>query len=322
MPKEIIAVLGATASGKSALALSLAARHGGEIVSCDSMQIYKGMDIGTAKPTKEEMRAVPHHMIDIASPDDDFSAGDYAAAASDAIDGIIARGRLPVVCGGTFLYLDALTEVSSYSEAVKDEALRASLAEYAKDHGASALHRELEKVDPVSAEAIHENNVKRVIRAIEIYRTTGKPKSVWDAESKEAEPPYRARRIIIEYRERSILYDRIDRRVDAMMASGLEAEVKALYERGALSPEKIASQAIGYKEFIDYFEGYATLGETVDRIKQSSRNYAKRQLTWLKRYKDALVVFGDESGSARASEDIAAEAEELLFDAKGECKNA
>ena len=313
MQKEFIAILGPTASGKSSLALRLASCRGGEIVSCDSMQIYRGMDIGTAKPTPEEMSAVPHHMIDIVDPDEPFSAGDFAERAGREIDGIIERGRLPIVCGGTFLYLDSLTEVSSLSEASKDEKLRAALEKFAAENGASALHEKLERIDPESASAIHENNVKRVIRAIEIYETTGKTKSEWDRLSKETAPPYKARRIVISYHDRELLYRRIDERVDRMMESGLLEEAKRLFDAGYLAPDRIASQAIGYKEFTDCFEGMGTVEEAVDKIKQSSRNYAKRQLTWLKRYKDAMIVWGDTpDGDARSSDDMLKDAEKLL----------
>ena len=313
MKKEFAAVLGATASGKSALAMYLAERHGGEIVSCDSMQIYRGMDIGTAKPTAEETSRVPHHLIDILSPDEDFSAGDFAVLAGEAIDGILSRGRLPIVCGGTFLYLDSLTEVSSLSDSSKDEKLRAELERFAAENGAAALHGRLEKIDPESAAAIHENNVKRVVRAIEIYETTGKPKSEWDRLSKESEPPYKAHRVAILYHDRELLYRRIDERVDRMMEQGLPEEAKTLYEKGFLGSKTIASQAIGYKEFIDYFEGSGTVLEAVEKIKQSSRNYAKRQLTWLRRYGDLLIVWGDtDNGEARNLEEIGRDAEAAL----------
>lgn len=309
--KKILAIVGATASGKSSLALSLAAHHNGEIVSCDSMQIYRGMDIGTAKPTESEMKAVPHHLIDVADPGADFSAGDYAELAAKAVDGIISRGALPVFCGGTFLYLDALTEISSLSDSSKDEELRRSLAEFAKENGAHALHEKLRTIDPDAANAIHENNVKRVIRAIEIYETTGKTKTEWDARSKESASPYDVTRLLIDYRDRSVLYGRIDERVDKMIDDGLEAEAKRLFDAGYLSPDRTASGAIGYKEFIPYFKGEATLGEVIEEIKRSTRNYAKRQMTWLRRYKDALTVYGD----GRSAKEIYDDAESLLCSA-------
>ena len=276
MKKEFAAVLGATASGKSALAMYLAERHGGEIVSCDSMQIYRGMDIGTAKPTAEETSRVPHHLIDILSPDEDFSAGDFAVLAGEAIDGILSRGRLPIVCGGTFLYLDSLTEVSSLSDSSKDEKLRAELERFAAENGAAALHGRLEKIDPESAAAIHENNVKRVVRAIEIYETTGKPKSEWDRLSKESEPPYKAHRVAILYHDRELLYRRIDERVDRMMEEGLLEEVRGLLPYRDLP----ALNTVGYRELFGFMDKMYDLQEAVRLIKRNTRHYAKKQLTW------------------------------------------
>ena len=308
----LIIISGPTATGKSALGVRLAKEIGGEIISADSMQVYRHMDIGTAKISVEEMDGVPHHMIDIADPTDDFSAGDYAEAAGKIINDIVFRGKHPIMCGGTFMYLDTLTAVSSLSEATKDEALRRELGEYAEKNGAASLHKMLEEIDPEAAEAIHENNIKRVIRAIEIYRTTGKTKSEWDALSKEKEAPFRADRIIIDYNDREILYDRINRRVDIMMEQGLEKEARTLFDKGLLSDRYCASQAIGYKEFIPYFNGETTLESVIDEIKQSSRNYAKRQLTWLRRYKDAIVLTADEGGKVRSVSSLADEALEKL----------
>ena len=313
MNNTFVAVLGATASGKSALALELAVSFNGEIVSCDSMQVYRKMNIGTAKPTEAERLAVPHHMIDIVDPDEEFSAGDYSSLAGEAIEDIICRGKLPIVCGGTFLYLDSLTEVASYSESSKDSALREFYSEYARTNGAAALHTKLEAVDPESASAIHENNIKRVIRALEIYETTGKPKSYWDKKSKESSPRFECIRLAILYHDRDLLYRRIDARVDRMVEEGLLEEAESLYDSGCLAPDKIASQAIGYKEFIGYFEGAVTLKEAVESIKQSTRNYAKRQLTWLRRYKDLCVVWGDtEDGRKRGVPEMLCDAKELL----------
>lgn len=307
MQTEFTAVIGATASGKSALAVELAKRCDGEIVSCDSMQIYKRMNIGTAKPTESEMCGIPHHMIDIVEPWEEFSAGDYAYLAGKAITDITSRKKVPIMCGGTFLYLDAMTTVSSLSESSKDETLRAELEEYARCNGTGALHEMLRKIDPHSADSIHPNNVKRVIRAIEIFRTSGKTKTEWDLQSKYAEPPFKAKKIMIDYKDRGILYDRINSRVDLMMEQGLEEEVFSLYEKGFFAESSCASQAIGYKEFIPYFKGDITIGEVVETIKQSSRNYAKRQLTWLKRYKDAIVLYADSDGSIRNAASLADE---------------
>ncbi|MBQ7715244.1 MAG: tRNA (adenosine(37)-N6)-dimethylallyltransferase MiaA [Clostridia bacterium] len=315
MKKRFTAIVGATASGKSSLALQLAKKYSGEIVSCDSMQIYKYMDVGTAKPSPEELAAVPHHLIDFVPPDGEYSAGDYAADAAAAIDGVISRGNLPIVCGGTFLYLDSLTEVSSLSESSKDEDLRKRLEKYASENGNGALHEMLEGIDPESAAAIHENNVKRVIRAIEIYETTGKTKSEWDRLSKENESRYSALRIAVSFHKRELLYRRIDERVDLMMENGLFEEARRLYEAGYLAPDMIASQAIGYKEFIDCFEGKGSLEDAVGRIKQSSRNYAKRQLTWLKRYKDLHTIWRDtEEGVLKSADEVFADTEKILSD--------
>ena len=313
MKKEFIAVTGATASGKTALSVEIARRLDGEVISCDSMQIYKGMDVGTAKPTTEEQRGIPHHMIDILSPDADFSAGDYSTMAGSIISDIISRKKVPVMCGGTFLYLDSMTTVSALSDSEKDEKLREELKKYALENGNAALHKMLSEIDPEAAKSIHENNVKRVIRAIEIYRATGKTKTFWDKKSKESEPPFQAHIIVIDYNDREILYDRINRRVDIMMENGLEKEARGLYDKGLLDEKYSASQAIGYKEFIPYFKGEKSLTEVVSEIKQSSRNYAKRQLTWLKRYTDAARLTADNGdGGVKTTAELADEALEKL----------
>lgn len=295
MPKEFIAVVGATASGKSAVAMSLAQKLDGEIVSFDSMQIYREMDIGTAKPTKADRTLVRHHLIDIVSPDEDFSAGDFCIAAKKAIDDITARGKYPILCGGTFLYLDSLTSSYTENDSGRDDALREELAKFATVKGNAALHKMLREIDPAAADNIHENNVKRVIRAIEIFKTSGRTKTEWDTLSKETPTPYDAHIGAIGYRDRTVLYDRIDKRVDGMMSEGLAEEAEKLFKAGFFEKGKCAAQAIGYKEFAPYFAKEATLRETCDMIKQSTRNYAKRQLTWLKRYKDAVTVFPDEN---------------------------
>lgn len=233
----LVAVVGCTAGGKTALALELARRHGGEIVSCDSMQIYRGMDIGTAKPDEAERAGIPHWLLDVADPTDPrgYSCADYVRDARAAVADILARGKLPILCGGTGLYLDAFLRGGTFEVTDTDPALRASLAAYAAQNGAEALHRELEAVDPESAAAIHPNNVKRVIRALEIYRTTGRRKSDLDRASRTEDCPYRALVIGLRYSDRRILWDRIDRRVDAMMAAGLPDETRRLRRRGYLT---------------------------------------------------------------------------------------
>ena len=273
-------IVGPTASGKSALALAIAEEIGGEIVSCDSMQIYKRMNIGTAKPTKEELARVPHHMIDIAEPWENFSCADYARLADEAISDIISRGKTPIVCGGTGLYLDALLRGGLPEAADSDEEYRAELCAFLEREGAEKLHAMLAEVDPESAEAIHMNNTKRVIRALEIYHTSGRKKSELDKENNKIDGKYRPLAVGLFYPDRSVLYDRIDQRVDIMIKEGLLDEVKALEAEGVFKRSKTASAAIGYKELLGYLHGEAGLEESVEFLKMATRRYAKRQCTW------------------------------------------
>ncbi len=277
---KIYAIVGPTASGKSALALEIAQRFGGEIVSCDSMQIYRRMDIGTAKPTKEEQALVPHHMIDVVEPTESFSCADYVAAADKAIRDIHARGKLPIICGGTGLYLDALLRENDFTPSITDDALRAELLEFARVYGAEALHAELERIDPESAAATHPNNVKRVARAIEIYRLSGVTKTEIDRQSRLGGNRFDARAVGLVYSDRDALYARIDKRVDIMLEEGLEAETRSLLAEGVFESNATAAQAIGYKELLGYIEGTESLEEATERLKQATRRYAKRQLTW------------------------------------------
>lgn len=277
---KVIAIVGPTAVGKTALAIELARELDGEIISCDSMQIYKEMNIGTAKPTKEELCAVKHHLIDIKEPYEEFSCADYAVLAKEAIDDIISRGKTPIFCGGTGLYLDSVLEIESFSSGVKDQEYRESLELLAREQGAEVLHKMLCEVDPKSAEAIHMNNVKRVIRALEIFKCTGITKSEWDERSKSDKKPYDSTVFFLTCRDREILYSRIEKRVDIMLEMGLESEARGLYDKGYLREGLTAGGAIGYKEFIPYFKGEATFEECVERLKISTRQYAKRQLTW------------------------------------------
>lgn len=246
------------------------------------MQIYRGMDIGTAKPTKAEMEDIPHHMIDIAEPSENFSAADYATLAKDAANDILSRGKLPIFCGGTGLYLDSVLTANKYAETETDPKIRAELQEEAEKIGKDAIWEKLKSIDPESAAAIHPNNVKRVIRAIEIYMTSGKTKTEWDNASRLQPSPFDSVIIALD-RSREDLYRRIDQRVVFMLENGLENEVRSLISSGRLPPNSTAAQAIGYKEFIDYFNGKATLSEVSELIKQSTRRYAKRQITWFKR---------------------------------------
>ena len=277
---KILAVVGPTASGKSALALALAKKLNGEIISCDSMQIYRQMNIGTAKPTDKEMSEVRHHLIDVVEPELCFSAADYVELAASAIDDCVSRGKLPIICGGTGLYLDTLLRGEDPSPNTVDEGVRASLLEYAEREGADALWQELLRIDPESAEAIHKNNVKRVARAIEVYRVSGVTKTELDRRSREAPSRYDACVIGLRYADRQVLYDRINLRVDQMIAEGLAEETETLLHRGVFEKNNTAAQAIGYKEIIPYVRGRMSLDEAADTLKMSTRRYAKRQMTW------------------------------------------
>jgi tRNA dimethylallyltransferase len=276
---RLLAVVGSTASGKSAVAVELAKRLGGEIVSCDSMQVYRGMNVGTAKPTAEEMGGIAHHLIDVADADENFNCADYVALAQKAIEDIHARGKLPILCGGTGLYLDSLLR-GGFEETQSDSALRQRLFDYAAEHGNHALHKRLREVDPESADVIHENNVKRVVRALEIYESTGMTKTEADRRTREIESPYDATVIGLNYPEREILYGRIDRRVDEMLANGLLEETRGLYEAGVFVQNATAAQAIGYKELLGVLEGTDTLEYATETLKRATRHYAKRQITW------------------------------------------
>lgn len=281
---RILCVVGSTASGKTSLAVELAKQFDGEIVSCDSMQIYRGMNIGTATPDEAERQGIPHHLMDFVDPTDPggYSCADYVRDARAAVSGILARGKLPVLCGGTGLYLDAFLRGGSFEVTDSDPNLRAELCALAEREGVEVLHAMLRELDPETAEAVHPNNVKRVARAIEICRTTGRKKSDLDRESREPESPYDATVIGLHYDHRQILYDRIDRRVDVMMEQGLLEETRRLREMGVFAVCRTAAQAIGYKELFPYLDGEATLEACVETLKLATHHYAKRQVTWFK----------------------------------------
>ena len=280
MKSKILAIAGPTASGKTALSIEMAKRYNGEIVSCDSMQIYKFMNIGTAKPTKEEMDGIPHYMIDEISPDESFSVVQYVERARGYIDDILSRGKLPVLVGGTGLYLDSVINNTKFSDGESDEDYRNELYALAEKEGNGAVHKLLQEIDKESAEKIHENNLRRVIRALEIYKTTGKTMTQVNLESVQ-EPLYDSLIIGLDV-ERQMLYERINRRVDIMISDGLLDEVREIMKMG-INKDTTAMQAIGYKELVSYFEGHCTLDEAIEKIKQESRRYAKRQMTWLRR---------------------------------------
>lgn len=308
MNDKIIAVAGPTASGKSALALELCKRLDGELISLDSMQIYRGLDIGTAKPTKAEQAEVCHHMIDICDPTENFSAAEFAERAHKVIADVQSRGKKAVLCGGTGLYLDTVLGRLDFGEIESDEKLRGELIAFAEKNGADALHERLREIDPQAAEKIHPNNVRRVARAIEIYELTGKTKTEHDREAI-SDSPYESLIIGLDYDDREVLYNRINRRVDAIIEAGLEGEVRSLVSRGLLSAESTAGQAIGYKEMLGYIAGDCSLGDAVEKIKLGTRRYAKRQLTWLRRNPSINWLYPDRLGDFRS---LVCEAEKII----------
>lgn len=298
-----LAITGPTASGKTALSIGLARELGCEIISCDSMQIYKGMDIGTAKATAAERESVPHHLIDFLSPTENYSVESYRASAIECAREITDRGMLPLFVGGTGLYIDSVSRGLAQDAPESDPEYREKiLSKIKNDDDVTALWERLREVDPESAEKIHKNNVKRVIRALEIYDKTGRPKSLLDKESKEKRGEVFVGMITIDFLDRELLYKRVDTRVDIMMSEGLLDEVRSLYEAGLIS-SGTASAAIGYKELIDYLEGRCSLEEAVDNLKLASRRYAKRQLTWFRHEKDARVIYADRLGGGLKSAD-------------------
>lgn len=288
MAEKILVVTGPTATGKTALSVELAKKLGGEIVSADSMQIYRGMDIGTAKVTKAEMQNIPHHMIDIADPSEDYSVSRYVEEADAAVRGILSRGRLPIVAGGTNLYIDSLIAGLDFAEKAEDAALRESLNKQYDDIGGEAMLEHLRGFDPERAAKLHPADKRRIVRAVEIYILTGETITRHDEETKKRPKRYDAVKIALTFADRAVLYDRINARVDKMVSDGLFDEVKGLLDSG-LSPACTSMQAIGYKEPAAYFRGEMSKDEAIELIKLSSRRYAKRQLTWLRR--DTTVLW-------------------------------
>ena len=305
---KILAVVGSTASGKTALSIALAKKLGGEIISCDSMQVYRRMDVGTAKPTVEEMDGVVHHLLDFIEPDEPFSCAEYVTLAKEKAEEIHARGRFPILCGGTGLYLDSFLRGGGFEETETDPALRESLFAFAAEHGNHALHERLRAVDPESADAIHENNVKRVVRALEIFESTGVTKTETDRRSRTIESPYDACVIGLRYGSRELLYQRIDKRVDLMLETGLLEETERLMEEGVFERNSTAAQAIGYKELLGYLRGEQSLDEAVESLKRATRRYAKRQITWFSAEEGVCPIRMDEGGRMRHREEILADA--------------
>ena len=283
---RVVAVGGPTASGKTALSVALARAFDGEIINADSMQIYKNLDVGTAKPSAEERQGIPHYLLDFLSPETPYSVADFTAAADPLIRDITARGRLPLVVGGTGLYITSLLSGMAFAPEKTDPAIRARLQARADTEGGAALYAELQRVDPDYAAQVHPNNLPRVIRALELFEATGRRMSDQRREARPAEAPYHALCLCLTCRDRAVLYSRIDRRVDEMVENGVLDEARQVYDHR--DAYRTAAQAIGYKEFFPYFEGTAPLDACTEKLKQASRNYAKRQLTWF-RHMDGVV---------------------------------
>lgn len=293
MPPKILVIVGPTASGKTRMAVELAQRHNGEVISADSMQIYRTMDIGTAKPTKEEMGGVPHHMIDVADPEEDFSVARYVEMAARCMDDVLARGKLPIVAGGTGLYIDSLLSGRTFAPFSPDSALRGELERELAEKGGQAMLEALAQVDPEAAQRLHPNDHKRIIRALEVYRSTGKTITQHNRETQAIPPRYDALTIGLAFQDRQAMWRRIDQRVDEMVAAGLEDEVRRLLTSG-ISPKCTAMQAIGYKEFTQALSGEMTWQKAADVVKLRSRQYAKRQLTWFGRNPNTRWVRWDD----------------------------
>ena len=289
---RVVAVGGPTASGKTALSVALARAFDGEIINADSMQIYKNLDVGTAKPSAEERQGIPHYLLDFLPPETPYSVADFTAAADPLIRDITARGRLPLVVGGTGLYITSLLSGMAFAPEKTDPAIRARLQARADTEGGAVLYAELQRIDPDYAAQVHPNNLPRVIRALELFEATGRRMSDQRREARPAEAPYHALCLCLTCRDRAVLYSRIDRRVDEMVENGVLDEARQVYDHR--DAYRTAAQAIGYKEFFPYFEGTANLTECTERLKQATRNYAKRQLTWFRRQNDAVWLYLDE----------------------------
>lgn len=288
MKKPLIVLTGPTAVGKTSLSISLAKAVNGEIISADSMQVYKGMDIGSAKIRKEEMQGVTHYLVDILEPEEEFHIVKFQELAKAALEEIYTKGKIPILVGGTGFYIQAVTRDIDFTQAEQETSYREELEQFAKEKGAEYLHEKLREVDSKSAENIHANNVKRVIRALEFYHQNGTPISEHNEEQKQQTSPYNLAYFVLTA-PREILYERIDRRVDQMMEEGLLEEVKSLRERGC-HRGMVSMQGLGYKEILAYLEGEYPLEEAVRILKRDTRHFAKRQLTWFRREQDVIWV--------------------------------
>ena len=291
MKKPLVVLTGPTAVGKTKLSITLAKALGGEIISADSMQVYKHMDIGSAKMTEKEMDGVPHHLIDVLSPFEEFHIVRFQELAKKAMEDIYSRGRIPVFVGGTGFYIQAVTKDIDFTEGEEDKEYREELSRLAAEKGNEFLHEMLRNIDPKSAEEIHANNVKRVIRALEFYKENGFPISQHNEEQKQNETPYNLAYFVLNA-PRELLYERIDRRVDEMMENGLMEEVQKLKDMGCRR-EMTSMQGLGYKEILSFLEGEVPLEEAVRILKRDTRHFAKRQLTWFRRESDVIWVDKD-----------------------------
>lgn len=301
---KIIVVAGPTASGKTTLGIEIAKAVGGEIISADSMQIYKGMSIATAAPTKEEQSEVKHHLVEFLDKDKNFSVSDYCDLAKKEIEDITSRGKVPVIVGGTGLFINSLVDNIKFIESKTDFELRDKLMKKDEDE----LYNELLKVDPLAAEKIHKNNKTRVVRALEIYYSSGKTKTMQDDESKKEESPFDALYFVIGYKDREILYNRINQRVDIMAENGLIDEAKENLKNATGT----SAQAIGHKELLPYFNGEITIEDALDNLKKETRHYAKRQITWFKKRENAVWLYADILGKEKLVETAVDKSREFL----------
>ena len=300
--KKIVVICGPTASGKTGLALEIAKRFDGEIISADSMQIYKGLDIGTAKATRQEQRIARHHLVDILSPEQPYNAQLFVQMASRAIEDISSRGKLPIIAGGTGLYIESLLNGIKFSRQPDNTAVKEKIQKIYEEKGGQYLYSLLQEIDPDYAAKVHPNNVIRVMRAIEIYHLTGRNMSYQIANSRPVSKPYDSLIIGLGFKDRNKLYENINKRVDIMMSLGILPEAEYVYKNK--DKFKTCVNAIGYKEFFGYFDGTSTLEECVEKLKQASRNYAKRQMTWFNRMDDVNWLFADETDCRQAAVDM------------------
>ena len=306
---NIICIAGPTASGKTALAVELAKELNGEVVSCDSMQVYKRMDIGTAKPTIDEMQGIPHHMLDVAEPDEDFSVSRYCAMAAPIVEDIVSRGKTAVIAGGTGLYMDSLIQGNDFAP-FPSTGVREKLEREAQENGIQVLYDRLSEIDPEAAGRLHLSDKKRILRALEVYLETGETITEHNRKTQLLPPRFSPVWLGLDFENRSALYERIDARVGIMLEQGLIAEIQKLLSDGI--PERCtAMQAIGYKEFVAALNGECTVEEAADQVRQSSRRYAKRQLTWFRRNKKIHWLIRN---PGQTGEEILTRARQLLLE--------